>query len=111
MKNGKNKFLSLSIRGRKRLAYDVSICVACEPSTDESTVVKKTLPRNGLNFRFDLLRLENIFFRFGARNACNYQSKSGDYRKSRKSASTNQSTCISNGNPSVSVPLIIVLAS
>lgn len=28
----------------------------------ESTAVKKTLPRNGLNFRFDLLRLEKFFF-------------------------------------------------
>lgn len=38
-----------------------STYVACEANADESTV-KKTLPRNGLNFRCDLLRSENIFF-------------------------------------------------
>jgi len=50
-----------------------STYVACEPSTSESTAVKKTLPRNGLNFRFDLLRLENIIFFFSIQStACNY---------------------------------------
>jgi len=39
-----------------------SIYVACEPNTGESTTeqLKKTLPRNGLNFRPTTLR--NFFF-------------------------------------------------